>query len=81
MNEERLIHEGQRAELRMQRHQLELRLDSLRKAIRLAGNPMTPYEDINADEIFMLATDLRASKIDYQEVQEKLTRIKEILGR
>jgi hypothetical protein len=80
MSEERLIHQGQRAELRLLLHQAELRLDSLRKQIRVDCNVLTDPAHIPADEILMLATDLRATQIDYLDLRQKLDKIREILG-
>lgn len=80
MSQERLIHQGQRAELRMQLHQAELRLDSLRKQIRVDCNILTDPEHIPADQILMLATDLRATQIDWLDIRQKLDKITEVLG-
>ena len=78
--QEAVVYKGQRAELRLKLHELEIRMDSLKKAIRMACNALTAPDKLNTEEIFMLATDLRATQIDFLEAAQKLERIREILG-
>ena len=78
--QEAAVYKGQRAELRLKLHELEIRIDSLKKSIRLACNAVTPPDKLNAEEVFMLATDLRATQIDFLEAAQKLDKISEILG-
>jgi len=77
---EAIVYKGQRAELRLRLHELEIRIDSLKKSIRLACNAVTSPDKVPAEEIFVLATDLRATQIDFQEAAQKLAKIQEILG-
>ena len=58
MNTERLSYQGRRAELKQQEKALRLKIDDLRKSIRLALSPIQEEHLLDAERVAVLGVEL-----------------------
>jgi hypothetical protein len=78
---ERLAREGQLAETRGKLKEFELRLTYIRDALRKELDPFEPVENLNAEAIKLIASDLVKHHREYRKLLEIEKKLCEAMGK